>query len=206
MHRLLADPDHTEYAFDVIDALDGDWAERVLQQMLRQRQGLELLLERPCLADHLNDRKKLASMPEGSLGRAYLDHLDRYGLDPLKLVEIGQRRKRDDPVLDWCSVRQELAHDLWHVLSGCGADAPGEAELLAFSFAQNGGRANLFLTLGAAARVWSWKRWSWPLEVWRSWRKGSRALQLSALPYEDLLPLPLDDVRRAVGIPPASRA
>jgi ubiquinone biosynthesis protein COQ4 len=205
LRRLLNEPNRTEYAFEVIFALDGDSAERGLKLMLSQPQGRDLFLARPNLADWLGDRETLSRLPEGSFGRAYLDHIDRYGLDPTKLVELGGRRQRSDPALVWAAERQSLSHDLWHVLSGCGADGPGEAELLAFSYAQNGGRANLLLTLGASSRMWRGSLLGWPGIVWRSYRKGRRAVCLAAAPYEDLLPLPLEDVRVALGLP-ASRS
>lgn len=204
LKRLLREPGHTEYAFQVISALDGDGDERGLRQMLSQPQGRDIFLARPNLAEAL-DRESLSRMPDGSFGRAYLEHIDRHGLDPTKLVELGRRPTRQDPALIWSAARQQLAHDLWHVLTGCGADDAGEAELLAFSYAQNGGRANLFLTLGASSRMWRHGRVGWPRVVWRSYRNGRRAVRLAALPYEELLPLPLEEVRVAAGLP-ASRS
>jgi hypothetical protein len=39
--------------------------------------------------------------------------------------------------------------------------------------------------------------------AWRTWRGRRSALCLGALPYEALLPIPLVEVREAVGIPGA---
>ena len=75
LRRLLAAPGQTQHAFEVIRALDGDSAERGLQRMLSQPQGRDLFLERPDLAKRLMDREALSRLPEGSFGRAYLEHL-----------------------------------------------------------------------------------------------------------------------------------
>lgn len=93
-------------------------------------------------------------MPEGSFGRAYQAHIERYDLDPGALIQL---RRDTDPLhadrdgdLRWFIERSELIHDLWHVLAGYGADGLGEGALLAFSLAQRYTRSGALLTLGAS--------------------------------------------------------
>ncbi|MGH0032306.1 MAG: Coq4 family protein [Myxococcota bacterium] len=210
MRALLEDPDSTRHALEVSYALDGDMTRRRFQRFLDHPHGRRMLAERPCLLTALSDREALASLPKGSFGRAYLEHMDRNGFDPHALVEL---RRRTDPVQDreeaeeWFAVRKDLMHDLWHVLSGYGADGAGEAALLPFSMAQYGGRSNLLLSLGATLRIWRGTRDArWFVYVWRSWRRGRRALRLDLLPYEELLALPLDEVRRQARIQPPEEA
>ena len=88
------------------------------------------------------------------------------------------------------------------MLTGYGADGFGEATLLPFTTAQLGGRANAFLSLGAGLEMWSRIGRPLPGYLWRAWRRGRRAAPLDVLPYEELLPLPLDRVRAAVGLEP----
>jgi ubiquinone biosynthesis protein Coq4 len=61
------------------------------------------------------DLTYLRSLPPGSFGRAWADHLDNAGLEPL---DYGPRR-------------QQL-HDGLHVLTGYGTDPLGEGEVQAF--------------------------------------------------------------------------
>ena len=210
LQRLLDEPDETENAFHVFRALDPNADERRLCRMLREPEGRQLFLERPRLMERLSDRAYLQGLPERSLGRAYLAHIERHRLDPGKLVqlrrELGERDPMQDAGLEWYAERQLLMHDLWHVLAGYGADDLGEAALLPFSWAQQGGLANGFLTLGAAFRVWNFPDTSWPRYVWRAWRRGRRALPLDTLAYEELLAEPLEEVRRAVGIDPPEQS
>lgn len=209
LRALLADPDTTAHAFEVAYALDGDVAELRLARCVAHPEGRRLLFARSSLRDALCDREALARMPEGSLGRAYLAHMQRYGFDPVELPEL---RRATDPVRgrdeasEWFLERTDLTHDLWHVLTGYGADGAGEASLLPFTLAQLGGRATALLSLGAALRAWPRAGRGWPRYLWRAWRRGRRAAPLDVVAWEELLPLPLDAVRRAVGLDPPQAA
>jgi len=209
LRALLDDPDSTEHALEVSYALDGDMVKRRLVRFLAHPEGRRLYEERPSLLAQLSDRESLAALPAGSFGRAYLDHMERNGFDAHELVEL---RRRFDPVRErdpgeaWFAERVDLMHDLWHVLSGYGGDGAGEAALLPFSLAQQGGRSNLLLSVGAGLEIWRGRRGQrWPLYLWRAWRRGRGAAPLDVLRYEELLPLPLDAVRDAVGVQPPER-
>ena len=210
MRALLDDPDSTQHAFEVSYALDGDMAGRRLERILEHPEGRRLYFEQPSLMAQVRDRKLLAAMPEGSFGRAYLEYLERNGFDPVALSDL---RKQTDLVKDrdaggeWFAERADLMHDLWHVLAGYGTDGAGEAALLPFSLGQYGGRSNVLLSIGAGLRARQGLRGRhWFAYLYRAWRRGRLAAQLDVLRYEELLPLPLDAVREAVGIEPPERA
>jgi len=216
LRALLAAPDATEHAIHFMYALGSGDYERNFQRVAASAQGRTLLAERPSLLAALSDRGALAHMPDGSLGRAYLEYLERNGFEPGGLLQlehrIQARWERDegtprlDPLRDWFRDRSILAHDLFHVLTDYGTDDLGEATLLAFSLAQFGGRAQALLTVGAAldcARYWSWRFLAYDF---RAWQRGRRAASLVALPWEELLPLRLDSVRRLAGVVDADEA
>lgn len=203
---LIQDEERTELAFEVQRALDPDFHERGLQRMLAHPEGRRLFHERPCLRAVLSDRSALEALPEGSLGRAYLAHLDRYGLEPGKLVALGTSYASDQEQRDrdvhWMAERSQLSHDLWHVLTGYGADGTGEAALLLFSLAQSGGRSNALLGFAANLEIARRTGIGWLRYAWRAWRRGRRAICLAVLPYEELLGRPLAEVRAAARIEP----
>lgn len=210
LRRLLADPSQTQNAMEVAYALDGDTAPRELARLARHPEGRRLLESRPRLLERLSDDATLAALPEGSLGRAYRDHLTRHGLEVGKLVQLRAEtdpwRASHDALERWIEQRELLQHDLEHVLAGYGADGAGEAALLAFSCGQDARLGRLLLTAGASFEMCRQLGLRWLAVAWRAWRRGRRAVDLVALPYEELLALPLADVRRAAGIEPPERA
>ena len=93
-------------------------------------------------------------------------------------------------------------HDLWHVLTDYGRDKLGELCLLAFTYAQTRNRGiGLIVMVGAykfsqgiGTRVLRAAR--------RGYRDGRRTAWLPGQDWEALLPRPLDEVRRELGIEP----
>jgi len=216
LRALLAEPDATEHAISFMYALGSGAFERSFERVAASAPGRALLAERPSLLAALSDRAALARMSDGSLGRAYLAYLDRNGFDPDGLLQLEHRvyarwerdegAPRLDPVRDWFRDRSILAHDLFHVLTGYDTDDLGEATLLAFSLAQFGGFAQALLTVGAALDCTRARGWRFLRYDFRAWRRGRRAASLVALPWEELLPLRLDTVRRLAGVADAEDA
>ncbi|MGD2131431.1 MAG: Coq4 family protein [Maricaulaceae bacterium] len=208
---LLDNPQSTQYAFEVIDALDPDRYERGLKRLLSHPEGRRLVARRPDLRAALVDRDVLARLPAGSFGRAYFDHIERWGLMPTKLAELqglqpdsekrgGEEEGAADADVAWYAMRHTLGHDLRHVLTGYGADQLGETALLWFSFGLEGGRSNALLMTSSArrmARAYGWRVWGMFLKAF--WR-GRRAKAFFVLPFEELLAAPLAEVRASVGL------
>lgn len=210
LRALLAEPDATEHAIDFMYALGDGTFERNFQRAAASADARPLLAERPSLLAALSDRAALERMQEGSLGRAYLAYLDQNGFQPGGLLELEHRVRarweRDegigalDPLRLWFHDRSVLAHDLFHLLTGYDTDDLGEATLLAFSLAQFGGLAQALLTLGAALDCARARGWRFLAYDFRAWQRGRRATSLVMLPWEELLPLRLDTVRRLAGV------
>jgi ubiquinone biosynthesis protein COQ4 len=205
LRELIRDPESTEKAFDFFFAIGRGDFERQFRRFAGDPEGARLLASQPTLLAVLKDREGLGRMPQGSFGRAYLAYLDRNGFraDGLVAIErtVRSRWERDGalPPLDaersWLRDRTILMHDLFHVLTGRETDPPGEGALLWFSQAQLGGGANLFLTFGATLELVRVRGFEWLRVVREAWNQGRRARWLVTMPFEDLLPLPLDTVR-----------
>jgi ubiquinone biosynthesis protein COQ4 len=212
LNRLIADPERTEQVFELIDALAGNSGERLFQRVLRAPGAAALFDEKPSLLAALGDLSQLETLPAGSFGREYARFMREGGIEAQGLVEASEEADRGtrevplDPDREWFYARLRDMHDLWHVLTGYGRDVAGEAANLAFTYAQTRNRGVGAIVLAAVAIGPKSLDLAWPRYLWRAWRRGARATLLPAARYETLLPLPLAEVRRQLGIAPPEQA
>jgi ubiquinone biosynthesis protein COQ4 len=211
LRNLIDDPERTDQVFVLIEALAGNSGERLFQRFLRHPNADALLAARPSLLATLSDRGSLAALPEGSFGREYARFMREGGIDAEGLVLASEERERLrepvlDPERDWFFTRLRDMHDLWHVLTGYGRDLAGEDANLAFTWAQTGNRGIAAIVLASLVVGPKSLDLFWPRYLFRAWRRGRRASLLAAARYEELLPLPLEEVRRRLGVAPPAEA
>jgi ubiquinone biosynthesis protein COQ4 len=206
---LARDTSRTDHVFTIISALSGDTLERTYQSFRRTPYGERLLRERHRLAARLADEEWLRAMPEGSLGREYLKFMTRSritsdglvaaqeaGIDPNATLEVDDARA-------YVGDRLRDMHDLWHVLTEYGADDTGEIANLWFSVGQFGNPGMAFIAffgmIGGNPGI------AWPRYCYRAYVRGRRASRLVSEPIEEMLELPIDEVRRRLRISPTER-
>lgn len=200
LRALARNPDDLPKVFDVIASLPGRSRARMLRRMRRSPDGARLLAARPDLARRLSDRAALSALPAGTLGRAYAEMTEENGISPQGIVAASAEgaawSARPSDALRFLDDRMRDTHDLWHVVTGYGVDVLGELGVLAFSYAQTR-HPGVALILGL----------SWVKGVPRAreviedaHRRGARAAWLPAVPWEELLDHPLDDVRLRLGV------
>jgi ubiquinone biosynthesis protein COQ4 len=202
LQRLLANPDDTQQVFIIISALSGHSPRRMLERLSRDETGSRLLKSRSDLLPVLLDRERLRSLPEGSLGRAYLAFVESEGITADGLVEASKVRDADfdvDPDLEYLRGRMRDTHDLWHAVTGYKGDLIGEAGLLAFTLAQtrNPGIALIVLAAFLRGRELGVRR-----QIVRGLLRGVRARWLVGFDWERALARPVEDVRRQLRIGP----
>jgi ubiquinone biosynthesis protein COQ4 len=198
VRRLLADPGDTRQVFAIFRAMRGRSGIRAFRRFATSPTGAAVLRERRRLLDTLADRTALAALPPGSVGRAYFDFMVEESLSADGLVQASQDWDHDPVPPDFALFRERMrdAHDLTHVLTGYGRDPLGEFCLLAFMYAHS---RNLGMALIVAM--------GWPKlppaarrAVTEGWRNGRKTRWLQDQDFEALLPRPLDEVRRQLGI------
>jgi ubiquinone biosynthesis protein COQ4 len=203
IRALLRNPDDTARVFEVIDALSGRAGARLFDRFQRSARGARLLRERPTLLDALAARERLLTLPPGSLGRAYAEFMTREEISADGLVAASESARGMASSLPeerlWFGARLRDMHDLWHVVTGYGRDVAGEAANLAFTYAQTRNRGVGAIVV-AAAIVGPKARLRWQRYLLAAWRRGRRAAALPMASWEELLPLPLEEVRARLRI------
>ncbi|MEM1104844.1 MAG: Coq4 family protein [Pseudomonadota bacterium] len=204
MRRLIADNEDTEQVFHIIEALNGRHLLSHLERFAETPAGAQRLAERRYLPTRLDDHAWIADLPEGTLGRAYLRFMERENLSAQGLVDESNKfyGQDFDDDLKWFGNRLRDTHDMFHVLTGYGRDALGEAVLLAFSWGQHGGRGVIFISFMGCRQL----RKELPRDIditacyEEAKRNGAAAEQILEQDILALMEQPLDEVRAKLNI------
>src|SRR5690606_12457810 len=110
--------DDTEQVFEIMNALVGRSTQWGYRRMLTSPVGGVAAYQRTELADVFQDHNYLRSLPQGSLGRAYLDFIEAQNFSAYGLVD--ESRKVVDSEIEaahphaWYARRLRDVHDVWH--------------------------------------------------------------------------------------------
>ena len=205
--RLVADKEDTEQVFEIMRALSGRSIPRGYARLSRTPEGARQAWLHTEFADRLQDDAWLAALPPGSVGAAYRAFIAVRSISAYGLAQ--ESRKLADVDIDaahpsaWYARRLRDVHDVWHVLTGYGTDALGEACVVAFSFSQTRSAGFALIAGGAALEFEKLRRGQpYARAIWQAWRHGARAAWLPALDYETLFSQPLEAARARLRIAP----
>lgn len=208
--KLIENKEDTRQVFEIIVALDGKEFETDARRFLNSEIGKAHYAKRRYLPEILDDHDTLKALPEGTVGRAYVDFMEREGLSAAGLVaeydrfyeESGYPRFNDQ--MQWYGNRRRDTHDLFHILTGYGRDALGEASVLGFSYGQNRGKGGLFIGYMAATEIRKVVPKGAPTlsSVREGQRNGKAAATIIEQDIVALLAEPLDAARERLGIRP----
>ena len=168
--------------------------------------GARLLEQRSFLPDILDDHAPLKALPKGTVGRTYVDFMEREGLTAHGLVEESlanrkQHENYDDDLL-WYANRLRDTHDMYHVLTGYGRDALGEDALLGYTHSQHGGMGVSFIAfMGNRQIAKEAPKEARVKEVLAEGRRnGKAAKRIIEQDIIALLDQPIEDVRERLNI------
>jgi ubiquinone biosynthesis protein COQ4 len=204
--KLMADKEDTAQVFHIFDCLPRRDYVPNAAALMDSPAGQQLMTQEPCLPDVLDDHPTLRRLPEGSVGRAYVDFMTREGLSAAGLVAESARMGRVPFAdrLQWYIDRQRDTHDLLHVLTGYGRDALGEQCVLAYTYGQQPSLGNVFIAWLGALEIKRTVKSHAPVlgAVREAQTMGRGAPRLIAQDIRALLAEPLDAVRARMGIHP----
>ncbi len=206
--KLIRNKEDTAQVFEIMRALSGRSIGRGYNRMLKTLEGGRQAFLREELAHKLDDPVWLSRFGPGSVGAAYRAFREARGFTAEGLADEARKVA---PLVDaqhpvvWYSRRIRDVHDVWHVLTGYGTDALGEACVVSFSYAQTRNLGFAFIGWGAAREVQR-EAPSVPARraVWQAYRNGRAARWLPGLDYEALFEQPLEAVRERLNIRPAT--
>jgi ubiquinone biosynthesis protein COQ4 len=212
--KLIADKEDTEQVFHITAALRGRKFRKIASSFWHSEKGQRILASKQRLIDVLDDHDSIKKLPAGTVGRAYVDFMEREGLSAAGLeaeyAKFTDAGVRYEDGIDRYGDRLRDTHDMLHVLTGYGRDALGEQCVLAFTYAQN---PNLGVGFIAYAGGFELKRRvarSAPImkAVHEGYRIGNAAKNIVHEDIVELLKEPLADARKRLGIsePVAYRA
>ena len=205
LKKLLANGDDTTQVFRIMRALNAGNAANNYAKLLATSQGGRIATEQVELARRFSDTAFVAQFARGTVGAAYREFLETTGYSADGLEEVSRINPDEGDTRHpyaWMGRRTRDVHDIWHVLTGYKADESlGEAALVAFSYAQDGGLGWAFIAGGAAFK--SLKVTGNRLfakAVWEGYRHGKAAAWLPGEDYEMLLAEPIEAARRRLRI------
>jgi ubiquinone biosynthesis protein COQ4 len=200
-------------AFEGMLALAGPMVEREFRAFEVHPVGRAMLAEQPRreLTAFLSDRERLAAMPEGSMGAAYLDYMGAEGMGTaesfLAAAGVEEKAARFGWSADhlWFVRRMANSHDLFHVVAGYGRDVVGEVGVDAYTAGQIS-MLPLQIFLAYLLVLKPSQPIVWTRFVREAQRRGRQTPPLACVDYEALFPLPLEEARRRIGVPPLATA
>lgn len=202
--KLVANKEDTSQVFHIFDALPRKGFLGDARAFVESEHGRKLMASEPFLPDLLDDHAPLLALPEGTVGRTYVDFMRREGLSAIGLYEesVKMGRQRHDDQLQFVTDRMRDTHDLLHILTGYGRDALGEQCVLAFTYGQQPSLGNLFIAWLGALEIKRTVKPKAPIvgAVAEAQRLGKAARRLLDEDIRSLLAEPIDVARARMGI------
>ena len=195
---LRQNNEDTEQVFRIIEALKGNADMTAFNRFIATDIGKKVIAEKRSAIDFLGNRDWLASLPDGSLGRAYLDFMVSEGLTAEGLRDVsydgnfaGDEGTEEERIFsEW----NRDIHDLFHVVTGYHRDPLGELCVLAVTYQQTKSLGVAFIAIMGCLEI---KRILPGAKVYKALRQGfkigKQCEDLVAQDWEHLLTLPKED-------------
>ena len=204
---LVKDKNRTDEIFGYFDALPWRSVGETAAAFLRSDLGRRVYQSEPFLPDIMDDHATLRQMPKGSFADAYCDFMDAEGLTAAGIVEEANVTRKGyvrlEDGVEWYNDRLRDVHDIIHVLTGYGRDTLGEQCLFVWQSHQRPCPGRLSICWIAMLLMKARLKTKAPFfgAFFQARRDGQITQRLAEQPIRELLPLPLEEVRRKLNIP-----
>lgn len=155
--KLVEDKEDTEQVFHIIEATKGRKSHAQARAFVTSPEGRRMMAEGVDLPNMLDDHARWADCGPDTVAAHYIAFMKREGLSAAGLVAESHKWAPPENLpqdqTQWYFDRLRDTHDLFHVLTGYGRDALGEASLLGFSYEQNHNKGILFIAYAGARQI-----------------------------------------------------
>ncbi|KXS99098.1 hypothetical protein AC578_3529 [Pseudocercospora eumusae] len=170
---------------------------RLRHAMLSNPTGRRILRDKPRITSQTLSMEMLRKLPENTVGRAYVNWLDKEGVTPDTRDQV---RYIDDPEEAYVMQRYRETHDFTHAITGLPVIIEGELAVKAFEFT-NTLLPMTGLSLFAIVRLKPAERKRF-FETYLPWalRNGLKAEEVVNVYWEEELETDVDELRTRLGI------
>ncbi|EME87086.1 uncharacterized protein MYCFIDRAFT_152045 [Pseudocercospora fijiensis CIRAD86] len=170
---------------------------RLRHAMLSNPTGRRILRDKPRITSQTLSMEMLRKLPENTVGRAYVNWLDKEGVTPDTRDQV---RYIDDPEEAYVMQRYRETHDFTHAITGLPVIIEGELAVKAFEFT-NTLLPMTGLSLFAIVRLKPVERKRF-FETYLPWalRNGLKAEEVVNVYWEEELQTDVDELRTRLGI------
>ena len=198
--KLVEDKEDTEQVFHIIEATKGRRSIRQAHDFIQSAMGQRLIGEATDIPAMLDDHARWDDCGPNTVAAHYIAFMKREGLSAAGLVAESHKWAPPESLpydlTQWYFDRLRDAHDLFHVLTGYGRDALGEASLLGFSYEQNHNTGILFIAYAGARQIKKVSGTSAPL--YAAIKEGRRLGKAAAkIAHQDIAALMREDIDAA---------
>jgi ubiquinone biosynthesis protein COQ4 len=204
--KLVANKEDTEQVFHITEALKGRKTHEQAWAFIASPDGQRFLAEETDIPAMLDDHARWTDCGPSTVAAHYVAFMRREGLSAAGLVAESEkfmpREKRLGDLTQWYFERLRDTHDLFHILTGYGRDALGEASLLGFTYEQNHNRGVWFIAYAAAHQIRKQTRTRAPIyaSIAEGRRLGRAAKKLAHMDVEAVMRMDLGEARAMLGI------
>ncbi|KAM3495272.1 hypothetical protein MY3957_001503 [Beauveria namnaoensis] len=190
------------YRHDLIAALGEATATpyfiyRLRDAMLADPTGRRILRDRPRISSKTLSMTRLRALAPGTVGRAYVDWLDREGVTPDTRSAV---RYIDDEECAYVMQRYRECHDFYHAVTGLPVVKEGEVALKAFEFANTLLPMTGLSMLAVATMKKQERARFWSIYLPWALRNGARSNEVINVYWEEQLERSVHDLRGELGI------
>lgn len=172
-----------------------------LKTMPKQAAALE---SRPALGTI--DAKALAQLPEGTLGHAFADFLNRKGFK-VGDIQVQNQSEMSGTVEEYVAKYFYDTHDLFHVVTGFDTDVAGEMGLQAFYCSKGPGNLTVFLMTLLLMNTFLFAQDDKDARLSalaKGWKMGRESVNFFGIDWKAMWDRPLAEVRQELGVPAAA--